>query len=398
MDIGLVLNTLRDPAGVPFYPVVFQALYVLTWALHATFVFLALGSMFLSLVAKRDSQSPNWKLLRAHMIQTGKISVSLLIVLGVAPLLFTQVIYDPNWYVTNTLSGVWVFIFIYTLIVGYTMFYWYYYANKKESKSSTFIGIISFVFLVFAGVLMHVFAYESIQPTKWMQWYAPGGVVDTSGLNFHYETVRLLFMFSLGAPAVGAFLMSYSDFLSTRSDFSRDYITFAKNLGKKIATVGLFVSALLFVLWMIQINMLTNPLALVTIAAVIALLVMVRTNSNSYLTTGVLFITILLISGIRELIKYNIMDNLGYNIYNYHMNIDWPSVIMFISTFLSFGFVGVAFIATMAWKVGKSEGVFDASKDGTVTKLANSTLAILVLWVAVYLLWGIFTVFKDTLH
>jgi len=41
--------------------------------------------------------------LESHMIQVSKISVSMLIVLGVAPLLFTQVIYDQNWYVTNTL-------------------------------------------------------------------------------------------------------------------------------------------------------------------------------------------------------------------------------------------------------------------------------------------------------
>ncbi|WP_228711069.1 hypothetical protein [Arcobacter cloacae] len=48
MDSG-ILNLLQDPAGVPFYPVVFQALYVLTWALHALFVFLSLGSLGLSL-------------------------------------------------------------------------------------------------------------------------------------------------------------------------------------------------------------------------------------------------------------------------------------------------------------------------------------------------------------
>jgi hypothetical protein len=389
---------LRDPAGVPFYPVVFQGLYVLTWALHATFVFLALGSMALSLVAAKSPHDPNWKLLRTHMIQTGKISVSLLIVLGVAPLLFTQVIYDPNWYVTNTLSGVWVFTFIYTLIVGYSMYYWYYYANKNESKGNTLIGIVSFALLVFAGVIMHVLAYESIQPTKWMQWYAPGGIVDTSGLNFHYELIRLLFMFSLGAPAVGAFLMNYSDFISTRGDFSSDYIAFSKNLGRKIASVGLIVSALLFIGWMLQIGMLFNPLSIVTVIAALAFLAMLRREGNSYMTTGVLFVVVLLVSGVREYIKYNLMNHLGYNIYTYHMNIDWPSVIMFLTTFLSFGFIGVSFIATMAWKVGKTQGIFDASKDAAVTRLANGTLSILGLWVAVYLLWGIFTVFKDTLH
>ena len=73
------LNLLRDPAGVPFYPVVFQALYVLTFALHAAFVLLALGSMGLSLVGVgKQKRSENWKILTPHLIQTGKISMETL--------------------------------------------------------------------------------------------------------------------------------------------------------------------------------------------------------------------------------------------------------------------------------------------------------------------------------
>jgi hypothetical protein len=158
MDASILL-ALRDPAGVPFYPVVFQALYVLTWALHAAFVLLALGAMGLSIFGTFSQKSDShWKLLTPHLIQTGKISISILIVLGVAPLLFTQAIYDPNWYVANTLSGMWVFIFIYTLVVAYIMYYWYYYANKKHEGGGKLIGIISFALLVFSGLLMHNFA------------------------------------------------------------------------------------------------------------------------------------------------------------------------------------------------------------------------------------------------
>jgi hypothetical protein len=390
-----ILNTLRDPAGVPFYPFVFQALYVLTWALHAAFVFLAIGSMGLSLVGSgKQKTDANWKTLTAHMIQTGKVSVSLLIVLGVAPLLFTQVIYDPNWYVTNALSGVWVFTFIYTLVLGYTIFYWYYYANKKGASHSRALGFISFALLLFAGVLMHVFAVESIQPQKWMQWYAPNGVVDTSGLNFHLEPVRLLFMLSLSAPVVGIFLQNYSNFLSTRSDFTPEYIAFARRLGTKIATFGLLASAVLFVVWMFKTGLLLSPLALAIVAVVLVLLFMVNSVEKSYLTTAVLVVAALLISGMREWIRFRLMSGLGYNIYSYPMHIDWPSVSMFLLTFVFLGFTGVTFIATMAWKVGKTEGIFDAGKSAVVTRLANSTLAILILWCMVYFGWGMFTLFQ----
>jgi hypothetical protein len=395
-----ILNTLRDPAGVPFYPIVFQALYVLTWALHAAFVLLSLGAMGLSLYGTTKQKSDaNWKILTPHLIQTGKLSVSLLIVLGVAPLLFTQVIYDPNWYVTNALSGIFVFAFIYILVFGYILYYWYSYANKAGKTGNSLIGVVSFLLLVVAGVLMHNFAVESIQPTKWMEWYAPNGVVDTSGTNFHYDVIRLAFMVSLAIPVVGIFLQNYSDFLSTRKDFAPTYISFTKSLGTKLGMIGLVISAVLFAVWMLREGLILNPLIIATVLSVVVLLWMVsRSDKNSYMTTGVLVVVALLISAVREYIKYSLMSGLGYDVYSYPMNIEWPSIIMFLLTFVFLGFTGVGFIATMAWKIGKNEGlVYDCDKNPALRKLGFSTLWILMVWMAIYFAWGMFTLFKNTL-
>lgn len=397
MDASILL-ALRDPAGVPFYPVVFQALYVLTWALHAAFVLLALGSMGLSIVGTfKQKSDPIWKVMNPHLIQTGKISISILIVLGVAPLLFTQVIYDPNWYVANTLSGMWVFIFIYTLIVGYIMYYWYYYANKKIEGGGKLVGIVSFAILVFAGILMHNFAVTSIMPNDWMQMYAPNGVVDTSGWTFNMEIIRLAFMVSLAIPVVGIFLQNYSRFLSTRADFSKEFVDYTASLGTKLGVVGLLISALTFALWMLQIDYLLHPLSLAIVVGVVVLLLLVKQNKNSYITTGVLVVVALLISAMRELIRFDIMAKLGYSIYEYPVNLEIPSIVMFLLTFLIMGGVGVAWLLTMAWKVGKNQGVFDGSKDVAVTKLGNYTLAIMVLWMIVYFGWGMFILFNNIL-
>jgi hypothetical protein len=397
MDATLI-NLMKDPAGVPFFPVVFQGLYILTWALHAAFVLLALGAFGLSLYGTtKQKTDSNWKIFNPHLIMTGKFSVSMLILLGIAPLLFTQVIYDSGWYVANTLSGAWVFIFIYSLIIGYMMFYWYAAANKKGKSGNTIIGLISFAILVFCGILMHNFAVESISPTKWMEWYAPNGVINNSGLNFHIDIIRLAFMVSLTIPVVGIFMQNYSDFLSTRKDFTSEYLGFVKNLGTKLAVVGLLISAVLFVVWMLKEDLLLHPVVLATIASVVILLLLAMRNKNSYVTTGILVVVALFISGVRELVRYKIMTGLGYDLYGYHMNLEVETITMFLLTFVILGFTGVAFILTMAWKVGKREGVFDASKDVAVTKLANATLAIFILWTAVYFAWGIVTLFKNTL-
>ncbi|MBD3796169.1 MAG: hypothetical protein IE887_00205 [Campylobacterales bacterium] len=397
MDASTLL-ALRDPAGVPFYPVVFQALYILTWTLHAAFVFLSIGAMGLSLYGTfKQKYDSNWKVLTPHLLQTGKISVSLLIVLGVAPLLFTQVIYDPNWYVANALSGIWVFIFIYALIAGYTLYYWYYYKNHAKEGGGKLIGFISFGILIFAGVLMHNFAVTSIMPNQWMSMYAPNGVVDTSGTTMNIEPLRLGFMFSLAIPTVGIFLQNYSKFVTSREDFPMDLKAFTAALGTKLGVYGLVISAVLFVGWMLQIGYLSNPLVMATIAGVVVLLAMVAKNANSYLTTVVLVVVALLISGVRELIRYDIMSELGYNIYDYTVNLEIPSITMFLLTFTILGGVGVTYILTMAWKVGKTQGVFDGTKDTTVNRLANYTIAIMSIWLIVYFGWGMFTLFSNIL-
>lgn len=393
-----ILNLLRDPAGLPFYPVVFQGLYILTWAFHALFVFLALGSMGVSIYGGfKQKTDENWKILTSHMLQTGKISVSLLIVLGVAPLLFTQVIYDPNWYTVNTISGLWVVIFIYSLLVGYSMYYWYYYANKKQSSSSSLIGTISFLFLIFCGLIMHVFSVQVIQPDKWMQWYAPNGVVDTSGTTFNPDLIRFLFIILLSIPIVGLFLQNYGDFLKSNEKFDEKFISFTRNIGTKIAIFGLLLTLVLFVYWAYKINRLADIYSIIIYLSFIVLIIFTKSLKNSYLTTAAAIILILLISGFREYIRYTIMFDFGYDIYNYPVNIEWSSITMFVLTFISLGGVGVSFIATMAWKVGKSNGVLDASKDKTITIMANMLLWILSIWCIVYFAWGFFILFKNSL-
>jgi len=397
MDASTLL-ALRDPAGIPFYPVVFQALYILTWALHAAFVFLSLGAMGLSIYGTfKQKIDENWKILTPHLIQTGKISVSILIVLGVAPLLFTQVIYDPNWYVANTLSGMWIFSFIYILVLGYIMYYWYYFANKKTTGGGKLIGIISFSILIVCGILMHSFAVTSIMPNDWMNMYAPNGVIDNSGWTFNIKTIRLIFLLSLSIPIVGIFLQNYSRFLSTREDFNKDFIKYTTKIGKRISIVGLLFSAVMFVTWMVQLGYIIHPVSISIIVGVLILIYMVYQNNNSYITTLVLLLVALLISGLREVIRYDIMSKLGYNVYDYPVNLEIPSLVMFLLTFLILGGFGVAWLLTMAWKVGKTKGVFDGSKDVAVTKLGNYTLGIMIIWMVVYFAWGMTILFNNIL-
>jgi len=148
---------------------------------------------------------------------------------------------------------------------------------------------------------------------------------------------------------------------------------------------------------MLRENLLFHPLVLATVASVVVLLMLAMGNKNSYLTTGILVIVALLISAVRELIRYNIMSGIGYDLYGYPMNLEWETIGMFLLTFVVLGFTGVAFILTMAWKVGKTEGVYTAPEGSAVSRLANASLAIFILWIVVYFGWGMVALFKNTM-
>lgn len=244
---------------------------------------------------------------------------------------------------------------------------------------------------------MHVFANESIQPEKWLEWYAPGGVIDTSGLAFHVNYLRLAFMISLVLPVLGLFLLNYRDYVSKRDDFSGSYLQFVGGMGKQIAVGGLLISAVLFVFWMLTEGALLSLVSLATIASVLVLLMMLLKDANSYLSTAMLVVVALFISGVREYLRYRLMVDLGYDIYDYKVNLEIPTTVMFFLTFVGLGFSAVGWMLTLAWKVGRTQGVFDASKDKTVTLLGNTTLTVLVVWLGVFMLWGMYHLFKNTL-
>ena len=116
---------LMDPAGAPAHPLVFLVLGVVTFALHMTAVNVMLGTLGLAAVGSFSS-NPYWQRLSGALGTTAKAAVAVAIVLGVAPLLFVQVIYDPFWYTSNVISAWWLLGFLAVLTVAYLALYrWY---------------------------------------------------------------------------------------------------------------------------------------------------------------------------------------------------------------------------------------------------------------------------------
>jgi hypothetical protein len=397
MDMGTVMNTMRDPAGVPAHPLLFEALMVLTWVPHIAFVHLTLGAAGLAIFGfhKRE-QSPHWEALSMAMTKVAKVGVSLLIELGVAPLLFTQVIYDPQWYASNVLSGQWVIGFIATLIVAYCLWFAFYYANHAGAKRH--IGVYAWVALLLFcldGLIMHALSYQAILPGRWMDWYAPGGVVDTRGAALHaISWPRYLFMMSLAVPAVGLFLFAYAHYYAVRADRDPALLAFARQLGQRLAVRGFGLSLLLFVGWQAVhpqgSRLLLHPLGWLLALALLAMLLWVRRLDAARVGYGPMLAglgVLALLALWREVIRIAHLKPFGYSVNDYTVHTDWPSTLLFFSTLIGVGGLVAGYYLTLIHRAGRTQGVYVASPE--VARLGNAAVGVLAVWIAVFFIYGI---------
>jgi len=397
MDIGSVMQAMRDPAGIPAHPVVFQVLMVLTWIFQIAFVHMTLGTAVLALVAfyKRE-RNAYWTRLSMAMTKAAKVGVSLLIVLGVAPLLFTQVIYDPQWYTASVLSARWLIAFIFTLIVGYCSWFVFYYSNTEGARR--WLGafaVLGIALFLLDGLIMHVLAYQSLLPERWMSWYAPGGVVDTRGAVLHaIQWPRYLFIVGLSIPTVGFYLIAYADYFSVRQDYEPAYLEFVRQLGRWIALPGLALCIVLLGTWQLSHPASTglrfHPVGWLLGVALLALALLERArtpwNRGYLLLLGNLAVVGVLAVW-REIVRIRYLRPYGYDIADYAVHTDWPSTLLFFLTLIGIGSLVGGFFVTTLYRAGRVQGTYRA--DVTVSRLGTAAVAVLGLWIAVFFAYGI---------
>ncbi|WP_178862667.1 hypothetical protein [Thiomicrorhabdus cannonii] len=405
-NIAATLQVLRDPAGIPSHPAVFQVLMVLTWVFHILFVNIALGSATLSLYGFTRRQEPQWERLSIGMTKAAKVSVSMLIVLGVAPLLFTQVIYDPQWYASNILSASWAIGFIFTLILGYSSWFIFYFKNHQGAKPAIIVwGIVGLAMFVLDGFIMHALSYQALLPEQWMEWYAPDGQVDMSGSTIHaWQAGRFLFFMAMSITVIGVFLKAYAHYYKVREDYAADYRNFVNLLGSKIAIVGLVLQLVTFVWWLLSLpehlHGFANPMSwiIMVFLAAFALLLIKQADQHHQTSYKPLFyaaIMALLVAIFRELIRIQYMLPYGYDILDYKVMEDLPSTALFFLTFVGVGGLVGGFFLTAIYKAGRTQGVYQASKP--VAKLADSAVGVMIVWIAIFFLVGIWVWLKNAL-
>ena len=400
-----MMYALRNPAGVPTYPIIFIGLGVLTFALHILFVQLMLGTSIITIFGAFKNEA-KWRRLAAAMLEVAKISVSVAIVIGVAPLLFVQVVYDPHWYTSNVLSANWVIGFIIILIFAYWAMYTYYFMNSKEKdKTKEPRGkiwmLVSLALMLVVGFIMHSLTSQILHPELWKEWYLQNGVLDYSGSQLHaYNLWRFAFFISMAIPVTGGMLVTYRRFKMVREDADHEYLNWAASVGKTWIKVGSVISAALYVAWMMTIPETAGDFATSFWGIIGGVMVLfyaiwaqIRLNGEakfcSYMALPMALVIGLVIAISREMLRYGILDGFfGYDFMDYKVVMDWYSTGLFFLTFAVVGGSVLAYFLTVAWQAGQTVGVYTPSP--LVNRLGTIAIWVVSIWTLQFFVVGFY--------
>lgn len=389
METSAMLQLLKDPMGVPFYPVVFQILMVLTFALHIMFVNLALGTTCLAALGRLKGEE-RWGRLAGGMGQAAAASVSGAILLGVAPLLFVQVIYDPFWYASSNLSAAWAIGFIFILMAGYASLYLA--RDRKGDASAAFAGFALTMFLL-AGFIMHVLGFQLLHPEKWLGWYTSHGAASTAGTVLHdFSIPRFLHFIVPAFAATGVFLMLYSWYFRARADADAAYLDWAGRLGAKMAFHATTIEVVTGFLWLLvlprELSFHSHPLFVLGVVLGLALLGFLyhaqnRENDHhrfAWPAAAAMLVTILEMAAAREALRVRYLARFGYAIADHRLNLDWGSTALFFGTFV-LCLVVLAWILAVAYQSGRVAGPWEAGP--RMRAWGKASIGLLVSWLAI---------------
>jgi hypothetical protein len=345
------------------------------------------------------SAHAHWRRLAVAMLTTSKIAVSVAIVLGVAPLLFVQVVYDPFWYTSNVLSAWWVMGFIGLLIAGYIALYVFYWKNhdiEAEGGRGGVWLVLSLALLLAVGFIVHSLTNQMLFPENWMGWYAPQGVVNPDGHSLHdWNLPRFGFFIALSAPVTGAWLLAYRRYLQAGVQPDAAYLAWLRPLAQKMMLVGGAVAVLLGTVWMATLPekmawFALSPmslLALLSLLATVALPLVLKDRINQglwgYAVFGLGAIALIVVGAAREVLRYvTLVDAHGYDALDYRISMDWYSTGLFFSTFGVLGAVVLGYLLTVAWQAGQTQGVYSPS--AALNRVGTLAIGLLGLWILTY--------------
>ncbi len=178
-----------DPAGLPAPAWLLQILLVFTFILHILAMnLLAGGTAVMAISLRKGRTNPFFAELAQRLSRALPVTMSLTITLGVAPLLFVQVLYGQAFYTASILMA-WPWLSVVALVLlAYYGLYLVQFRPDWLGRWVTPIAWVSAIFILVVGLLYTHNATLKLAPQKWAELYA----ASASGLHLNWSEPTLI--------------------------------------------------------------------------------------------------------------------------------------------------------------------------------------------------------------
>jgi len=391
------LNALRDASGLPFYPWVFDFLLVLTFTLHILLVNLVIGGTII-LLWGRFSGNPYGLRLSRSLSAVLPVSLSWAIVLGIAPLLFVQVIYDPFWYFSSVLSAWWTLAFLALIALAFSLFYVYYLRGGYEGKGRPVWIFLALIALLMVAVIIHALSLQAVHPETWSEWIVKKGRINFSGSGLYaFKWPRILHFFWASLAVTGIFLMLYARYFRARPDYPSEYLDWVEKTGAKVAFISSLLQSGVGVWWLLtlpgEFRFYSHPLFIIGVVLglmLLGILALAQTRPSAYTwpATILTFLTVFFMSYAREALRMKYLHGAGYSFTDYPVYPSWSSTVLFLFTFVM-GLVILFYLGLVAFRAGRGQ------KEVGSHGLGKLAVALNYLWIGIIVIIGLIVSFKN---
>ncbi len=236
-----------DPNPLPAPYWVFKVLLLVTFFLHIVAMNFLLGGGVLALVSKWRCRKP--ELGSRIFLDLGRklpVLMPATVTLGIAPLLFLQVLYGQFFYTSSVVMAWPWFLVLVMVTLGYYGFYYVSYRSGRESGRAGAVMLLSVILVFLVGFLFSNNLSLSQAPSRWAGKY----FANTAGWNLNLTEPTLFprfLHFFVAAVALGGLFLVLLALARWKTDnsYARQLLRFG---GKAFmyATMAQFVVGLVF--------------------------------------------------------------------------------------------------------------------------------------------------------
>jgi hypothetical protein len=215
-----------NPLPAPYW--VFKLLLLVTFFLHILAMNFLLGGGILALAARwRPGSRENGRRIFSDLARKLPILLPAAITLGIAPLLFVQVLYGQFFYTSSIILAWPWFLLLVLLTAAYYGFYFVSYRGERHPGKTVPVMLVSVALVFIIGFLFSNNVTLSQTPASWgVKYFAdPGGW----NLNLAEPTLIPRYLhFAVAAVAVGGLLLILLAWAGSKRDpeYSRDVFRF----------------------------------------------------------------------------------------------------------------------------------------------------------------------------